>query len=184
MNHPSIVCQPGFMQCLQTCSDYRAYIYLYWSSSSYYYHCFISSVVSNLIIFKLGTSTSTLEFWIYLHIRPFSRQLPHHRLKRSIPRETVDDEHSKTAFKQVLNPTFLLQTTSKSDSQAITVQATFLTDCFNHSFPSSNLSSLSYLLCASLQSCTCVNRNDFVLVSTFTPSLLDVCTPFPKRNAP
>lgn len=86
----------------------------------------------------------------------------------------------KMALKQPLNFTFLLQTTSKPDSQATTVQATLLTDCLNHAFPSSNLSSLNYLLCASLQSCTRVNRNDFVLASTFTQSLLDVCTPSPK----
>lgn len=57
-------------------------------------------------------------------------------------------------LKGPLNSTFLLQTTSKSDRQAVKVQAIFLTHCLSCAFPSSSLSSLSYLLCVSLQFCT------------------------------
>lgn len=53
-----------------------------------------------------------------------------------------------------LNSTFLLQTTSTSDRQTVKVQAVLLTYCFSCAFPSSSVSSLSYLLCASLPFCT------------------------------
>lgn len=51
-------------------------------------------------------------------------------------------------------PHFYYKTTSKSDSQAIKVQTTLLTHCLSCTSPSSNLTLLSYLLCASLQFCT------------------------------
>lgn len=99
------------------------------------------------------------------------------------PGEKLDDEHYKITLKGSLHSTFLLQTTSKSDRQAVKVQAILLTQCASCAFPTPSLFSLSYLLCASLHFCTHV-YTDMILCSTFTQSLLDVCTPSPKWNAP
>lgn len=99
------------------------------------------------------------------------------------PGETADDKHYKIAFKQPSISTFLLQTTSQSDSQAIMLQATLFTGCLNHAFSSSNFSSHSCFVLP-FNPAHMWTRKLFWLVSTFTQCLLDVFTPSPKWNAP
>lgn len=88
-------------------------------------------------------------------------------------------DNSKIALKQPLNFMSVLHTTSKPESQTIVVQTILLTDCLItlSTVPICLYSSVSYVLSSSP---VCIHRIDFVLVSTFTQSILDVCTPPPR----
>lgn len=88
-------------------------------------------------------------------------------------------DNSKIALKQPLNFMSVLHTTSKPESQTIVVQTILLTDCLItlSTVPICLYSSVSYVLSSSP---VCIHRIDFVLVSTFTQGILDVCTPPPR----